>query len=126
MNDEEKISAINRILNLQNYDEFSQCEDGVNRVSVPIFPVEGGLSKKNSDENQISNNAIESNLFGSELVPKSNNNSQNGSTKDDNTSENADDHRTSRSDTQSSFNKALLDKVRKEIEIGRASCRERV
>ena len=30
------------------------------------------------------------------------------------TSENADDHRTSRSDTQSSFNKALLDKVRKE------------
>ena len=88
LNDEEKISAINRILNLQNYDEFSQCEDGVNRVSVPIFPVEGGLSKKNNNENQISNNAIESNFFGSELVPKSNNNSQNGSTKDDNTYKN--------------------------------------
>ena len=80
--DEEKISAIYRILNLGTYEEFSQCENLENKIKVPVFQVDCGLSKKNSKENSASNNAMEDNSFRNGSIPIGYNNSKNDSTKE--------------------------------------------
>ena len=74
LNDEEKIKAINRILNLVSYDEFSESE---NKLKIPVFPVGAGLQKNNDNKNIKKNISNNNNNFNINLIPSNGINNQN-------------------------------------------------
>ena len=71
LNDEEKFTALNRILDIGTYDEFTSCEIIEKKVNIPDFQAESGLSKKNSDEYSKSNNIMGNDILRNRPIPNS-------------------------------------------------------